>query len=60
MWEYKTGYFNSADSELDSKLNKFGLDGWEVFSLVEVGFTNEFSGGGIIKKYRIMMKRIKS
>lgn len=58
MWQYKTGYFNSSEKELDDKLNSWGREGWEVFSLVESKQTNEItSNGDSIFRYRIMMKK---
>ena len=58
MWQYKTGYFNSSEKELDDKLNAFGKQGWEVFSLVEYSKTNEMtSKGDLVIKYKIMMKK---
>jgi hypothetical protein len=58
MWEYKTGYFNSSEKELDEKLNIWGREGWEIFSLDESSKTNEMSHKGeLIIRYRIMMKK---
>ena len=58
MWEYKTGYFNSSEKELDDKLNTWGKEGWEVFSLDEYSRTNEItSKGELVIRYRIMMKK---
>jgi hypothetical protein len=58
MWTYKTGYFNSSEKELDNKLNEWGKEGWEIFSLVEYSKTNEMtSKGDLVIKFRIMMKK---
>jgi hypothetical protein len=58
MWTYITGYFNSSEKELDNKLNEWGKEGWEIFSLVEYSKTNEMtSKGDLVIKFRIMMKK---
>jgi len=58
MWQYKTGYFNSSEKELDNKLNDWGKEGWEVFSLTEHSKTNEMTAkGDLVNRYRIMMKK---
>ena len=60
MWEYKTGYFNCSEKELDDKLNAWGKEGWEVFSLAEYSKTNEMtSKGDLLIRYRIMMKKLR-
>jgi len=58
MWQYKTGYFNSSEKELDNKLNEWGKEGWEIFLLVEYSKTNEItSNGDSVIRFRIMMKK---
>lgn len=58
MWEYKTGYLRVSNKDLDGKLNSFGVEGWEIFSLVSEGKTNEMSSTGeAVFVYRIMMKK---
>lgn len=58
MWQYKTGYLRASNKDLDAKLNDFGVAGWEIFSLVSEGKTNEMSSTGeAVFVYRIMMKK---
>ena len=49
MWEYKTATINTIEGLLDSKLNEFGKDNWEIFSIEKSPSLN--------LKYTISMKR---
>ncbi|WP_332649642.1 DUF4177 domain-containing protein [Lysinibacillus sp. 54212] len=64
-WEYKvinvsSGFWSDLESGVESKLNKYGLEGWELVSAIPILFKkNEYYDGikNEVESMNLILKR---
>ena len=58
MWSYKVEVIKQSYDNLDSNMNEYGQDNWEIFKIDELLRTNEESKTGMpMFTFRFYMKK---